>query len=286
MKSELYKLFNFDYNHQYKREINQVHDYIIELYKQNLPEDLSILLEEWRLKGLILKGLTFNNLHLITNDDVYQNALRCLTKRDTLNKTIVNKPTTLHLYYNDKCFNFDELRKLESLTFDRRFVYVNNYDIVGTVGSYLQSHNYEIVYVIGGVEDVFGYKMNMFFNVTDDNIDSLESIVERLSQAHTKCLYCHLTTNKQRTMKKYYRVLKKNSCIRDVNYLLGEHIGVDENQFLYMKLNDAVVYETKKKTFQDFYVSHSYLSKHCMGCDKKMFCISHTLEENCRWRKI
>ena len=77
MKSELYKLFNFDYNHQYKREINQVHDYIIELYKQNLPEDLSILLEEWRLKGLILKGLTFNNLHIITNDDVYQNALRC-----------------------------------------------------------------------------------------------------------------------------------------------------------------------------------------------------------------
>ena len=74
--------------------------------------------------------------------------------------------------------------------------------------------------------------------------------------------------------------------IINVTYMLGEHIGIDEYNNCYMKLNTEIFYPTEEKSFQDFYVEYSTLSKECLNCDESIFCLANISEKQCQYKKI
>ena len=290
--NDLYNLFYNVYEYLYlnKVECQPFYEYLKTVYHTQLEDKtVQLLIQNWRIKEL-LNGIKFNNIHIPLNDRVFQNVLKCLSQREMLNKRYIVSPSVLHVYYDDATFNMDEFKKLEQFSFDKKYFYIIDCDIVGEFKLYLQMMKYEIVHLVNPTDRAVNEKTHIHISMSkEDSIEDLEECLESHINLRTKKVYI-CTRNKSKSfLERYFDVIKTYSekydiPIMDVNFLIGEHIGVDDNDELYMKTNTKYIYQSESKFFLDYFMEYMFLNKHCLNCDRDLMCATNTLEDGCLWK--
>lgn len=290
--NEIYNLFYNVYEYLYRNKIEYYpfYEYMKTLYHKNLEDEtVQLLIQNWRLKEL-LNGIKFNNIHVIANDKIFQNVLACISQRDFFNKKYFVAPSVLHVYYDSKNFSFDDFKRLEQFSFDKKYFYTVDYDFVGEFKLYLQMMNYEIVHIVKPTDTAVNEKTQLYIEMSmDDNLDDLETCIESHINYRTKKIYVSSPNKKKCFLEKYFNVLETYSKkydipIMDINFLIGEHIGVDETDTLYMKTNTKKIYQSENKSFLDWYMEYMFLNKHCLNCEKDLLCATNTLDDYCKWK--
>ena len=290
--NDLYNLFYnvYDYLYRSKSEYYPFYEYIKTIHHTQLEDKTAqLLIQNWRIKEL-LNGMKFNNIHIPANDKIFQNVLKCLEQREKFNKTYFVSTSALHVYYDPEKFNFDEFKKLEQFSFDKKYFYTVDYDFVGELKLYLQMMKYEIVHIVKPTDRAVNEKTHIYIALgMNDSLADLEECIISHANIRTKKIYISTQNKKKGFLQKYFDIIKKyseeyNIPIMDVNFLIGEHIGVDNNDTLYMKTNKKNIYQSEDKTFLDWFVEHMFLNKHCLNCDNDLLCATNTLDDFCEWK--
>ena len=276
----------YDYNYMNVYEYKAYDDLYQSLLTQNIEDEkLNRIIHTFRIKNLAYQGITFNNIHLITDNNIYSNILKCMIEREKYNKRNCFKQLNLHLYYDETTFNYEEILKLEQFKdiFYKKYLYVYNCDIINDLCEYLTINGFEIVYLIKSEKELeYGYKQHILIEITDSNIQNMNNIFEMTKNVSAQKNYFILNTKNKRIKKEYLAKLgniidSKGTCeIINRSYLLGEHIGIDENNKFYMLLNTEKFYPTKRKSFKDYYIKSNILSSKCINCKTCLYCITNT----------
>ena len=295
---QFFNLLNNVYDYKFKNEVAYSDYYtlytaLLDSYTED--NDFNIVLKSFHTKNIALQGITFNNIHLITNSNLIYNFFKCLSEKEIFNKKKFIKPINLHLYYDMDNFSLEEVQRLQFFNsiINKKMLYVYNIDIVNELNNYLTENNFEIVYLIKKESELSGHKQHIQIEFNDTNIQDMRRYFELIKNMDaTKKVYTTINSKNTSTINEYFSLLKdminvhSDIEIINVSYLLGEHIGVDEYNNCYMKLNTEIFYPTEEKSFQDYYVEYNTFSEECLNCMDCIFCVTNLLEKTCPHKKL
>ena len=192
---QFFDLLKNVYDYKFKNETSYIDYYTLYntlLYSYTEDSDFNTILKSFHIKNIVLQGITFNNIHLVTNSNLVYNFLKCLSEKEVFNKKNFIKPINLHLYYDMNNFSLEEIQKLQLFNsiINKKILYVYNIDIINKLNRYLTDNNFEIVYLIKEESELSGYKKHIQIEFNDTNIQDIRKYFKIIKNMdNTKKVY-------------------------------------------------------------------------------------------------
>ena len=210
------------------------------------------------------------------DESCYKNILKCMDIKQSCNKTIIRKPFNLHLYFveNDNIDVYNELKRIEDFNFDNIFLYLKDEQyFYGELLDYIESKNIVIINKLNKNSDVTYENIFVDYVITDllehitNNVDNYRKIKTIF---YTK--KCEDDILVLKSLLPYTKFIK-------VTYLLGEHIGIHDNNMYVKSFSDENFYFTDANELIDYFIKYKLLTyEKCVECNDSILCVSNMLE--------
>lgn len=303
---ELKKVMYLSNEYQYycKEQYKPYYDFLkdiednIDCIKDN---ELFYVFKNWMYYNKVYKTISINHIHLRLNDDLYKNVLYCLQIRDQTRYDINVSNTSLHLYYDNRCdiMNTKELEKVSKLKscFNNIYIHLyNNQYFIDELYEYCNQNNFELVYELESKNDIADNKSSVHLFLTDDNLNDIEDIITKcINNKNIHKLYITSALHKRESRSIYRSKLdnligtyntKDFSIIPD-DYTIGQHIGMTNNQEIYLKEgNMDIIFEDNNiddvvSNMKKYLIEKIYIDKKCLYCDETVMCMLGISDKPC-----